>query len=221
MVIEFGNTSGKSAYELWLADGNTGEMTDFWAAMRGSEGQPGDVGQPGIQGVPGAVGPNEWVHSLGSRYLLDPNEFNGWQADGIIDQTMTADLGNVGANVNRAAGGLCFPFDVRVKRLFAWHYNSNAAALAWGWRITSLTKTAGSNTVTHEDVLRECTGTGATAIAPRNYLSTVMQNTDVDLSSSPVVPAGNVIGFGVEAPTAITTNYYVYCLAGYMHIERV
>lgn len=161
---------------------------------------------------------NNMIIQLGSRYLLDPNEYAGWQADGTVDQTMTSDLGNVGGNITRTAGGVCYPFDIKVKRLFAHHYNSNAAVLPWGFRIAALQKNEGSNTVTHTDILRQCEGTGATAIAPNDYGNTTNQITDI-LIDEPVIPAGEIINFGVEAPTAVTTNYYVQMMSGFIEIE--
>ncbi|WPK29290.1 hypothetical protein [Escherichia phage vB_EcoM_EP57] len=41
---------GKSAYEVWLADGNTGSVYDFLTSIKGDK---GDVGPTGPQGAPG------------------------------------------------------------------------------------------------------------------------------------------------------------------------
>ena len=163
-------------------------------------------------------GSHNEIITLGSRYLLDPNEYAGWSSDGIIDQTMTADLGNVGGSISRTAGGVCYPYDVKVVRLFAWHYNSNEAVLPWGFRIAALAKTAGSNSVSYTDILRQCVGAGATAIAPNDYGNITTQLTDVAIDE-PVIPAGQLINFGVEAPTAVTTNYYVQMMGGFIEIE--
>lgn len=161
------------------------------------------------------------LFELGGQFLMDPNEFNGWGTIGPIDDTNNQDLGNVAAAVSRTAGGLIYPFDVQPIRMFAWHYNSNNSALPWGWRIAVQEKNAASNTVTTTDMIRECVGTGATAVAPRDYGNTVTQQTDIDLSGVSVVPAGQVIVLGVESPTATTTNYYVRVMAGYIQFARV
>lgn len=69
--------------------------------------------------------------NIGGQYLLDPNEINGLGQLGFTDNTNSLDLGNVGAaNLNRNTGGFCFPFDVKIKRLYVWHKNSNADAEA-------------------------------------------------------------------------------------------
>lgn len=163
----------------------------------------------------------EFTEFIASRYLLDPNEFVGWSSDGLMDQTMTVDLGNVGAGVSSRAGGLIYPFDVQLKRLKVEHYNSNAIAQAWGWRIIKQLKQENSTSVTSTDVLREVVGVGALGVAPRNYLNTSNQKTDIDLTNTDVIEAGTIITLGVEAPTAVTSNYYVQVMAGYLLLERV
>jgi hypothetical protein len=44
---------GRSAFELWLDDGNEGTLADFWEFCKGA---PGTPGAPGIQGPPGEDG---------------------------------------------------------------------------------------------------------------------------------------------------------------------
>ena len=165
---------------------------------------------------------NSWFDlvKLGSRFLLDPNEFCGLGVDGIYDQTHTSDLCNVGDSPVRTAGGITYPFDVQMKRMFAWHYNSAASAQAWGWRIFYQQKYENSTARDNTNILREVIGTGATAVAPRDYQNNMEQLTDIDLSDTPIVPAGKMIGWGVEAPTAEGTNRYVYVQTGYFLIEK-
>jgi len=163
-------------------------------------------------------------HTLGGRFLLDPNEFCGWQADGVYDQTLTADLGNVGAAIARVGGGLCFPVDVKITRMYLWHYQNNAAILPWGFRIARQLKTNNSNTVSYNNIMRECTGVGATAVGPREYGSTRNHLADIDFVAQgfdSTIPAGEVVVFGVEAPTAVTTNRYIMCMSGYLSFEEV
>lgn len=164
-----------------------------------------------------------FIFPLASQFLLDPNEFNGWGELGPYDNANARDLGNVGATtISRVAGGLMFPFDVRLTRFKAAHYNSNANAQAWGWRICHTTPIAGSTAaLAATDILRECVGAGATATAPRDYGSTQNQLTDIDLSASATIPAGDIITLGVEAPTAVGTNYWVRICSGYLQLERV
>ena len=155
---------------------------------------------------------------LGGQFLLDPNEFNGYGVLGPFDNVNSQDLGNVGAAVNRLAGGFVFPFDVKLTRFFAWHYNSNAAAQAWGWRIARQAKTADSNVVANVDLLAEVADNGGTG--PRDYGNTITRLTDITFVGD-TIPAGEVVVLGVESPTANATNYYARILAGYLQFQRV
>lgn len=170
--------------------------------------------------APEVLSPRLEVQQFGGRFLLDPNEFTGFSLAGAFDDTITNDLGNVGAAPTRVAGGFSFPFDVQLKEMSAKHYNSNATVLPWGFRVITQEKGVG-NAVVNLDVIRECVGDGADAICPQDHLSTVNVATTLDLSASEVVPAGAVIGIGVEAATAIATNYYVNVMSGYISYERV
>ena len=156
---------------------------------------------------------------LGGQLLLDPNEFNGWGVLGPFDNTNSQDLGNVGAGVSRVAGGVVYPFDVRLTRFYAWHYNSNGSAQAWGWRIARQVKNAGSNTVSSLNMLNEVGDNGG--VGPRDYGNNQNQLTDIASFTNDVVPAGETVVLGVEAPTAVTTNYYSRVLSGYLQFERV
>lgn len=47
----------KSAYEVWLDQGNTGTVGDFLATLKGAKGDKGDSGTAGLQGIAGQAGP--------------------------------------------------------------------------------------------------------------------------------------------------------------------
>jgi len=159
------------------------------------------------------------IFPLGGQFMLDPNEFNGWGVIGPYDNSNNQDLGNVGvANPSRIAGGVVYPFDVQLKRFYAWHQNNNAAAQAWGWRIGRQQKTDAANTVTWNSILDEVGDNGGTG--PRDYLNTTTQLTDLDLSASAIIPAGETIVMGVESPTAVATNYWVRIMSGYFEFQR-
>ena len=162
------------------------------------------------------------IFPLNGQFLLDPGETNGWGSVGPFDNSNTQDLGNHdAATISRLSGGIVFPFDVNLVRLVAWHRNSNASAQAWGWVISDLQKTAGSNTQTTSYVLHETQANGN--VGPRDYSNNQNQQTDIDLSGIAAgqgIPAGNVINLAVAAPTAATTNYYVQVMAGYIELER-
>lgn len=159
------------------------------------------------------------VWPLGGEILLDPNEHCGWGPRGPFDDRQTQDLGNVGANLNRNAGGLSFPFDVQLSRFRAWHRNSNADAQAWGWRIAVQQKTAASNAVTSSDILNQVSDNGGAG--PNDYGNNQNQLTDVTFATPTTITAGDVLVLGVEAPTANTTNRYVQIQSGYLLLERV
>ena len=167
--------------------------------------------------------PIEIRQELGSRYLLDPNEMNVMGPLGEIDTNHTLDGGNVGALVwNRLSGGYTFPWDVRLKRFYAQHYNSNSAAQAWGWVIAKLEVTFDSNaTLPATYILDEVAENGGTG--PRNYSNNSRQLTDITFVDSPanLIPANTQIGMGASAPTADTTNYYANIFTGYLLFEKV
>ena len=48
---------GKNAYDLWLDEGNTGSLTDFFDSFKGQDGTAGAPGPAGADGVDGAQGP--------------------------------------------------------------------------------------------------------------------------------------------------------------------
>lgn len=47
---------GKSAYDLWIEEGNTGSIEDFLDAIKGATGEQGPQGEPGVRGDTGAQG---------------------------------------------------------------------------------------------------------------------------------------------------------------------
>lgn len=47
---------GKSAYELWLENGNKGTIEDFLNSLRGRDGKQGKPGRPGTPGEKGEKG---------------------------------------------------------------------------------------------------------------------------------------------------------------------
>jgi len=166
-----------------------------------------------------AIGdPTEFVFPIGGQWLLDPNELNGWGVLGPYDNVNSQDLGNADdLTPARVAGGVQFPWDVRLKRFRADHYNSNAAAQAWGWAIFHMEKTSGTNVVSSEFILDEVVDNNG--VGPRDYSNTTNQLTDITFDDV-VVPAGNLVNLSVRSPTAVGTNYYVRILSGYLLFER-
>lgn len=171
--------------------------------------------------MPKNPGLDEFIFPLGGGWLLDPNENVGWGiAGGPYDDVVTNDLGNVGADYARTAGGLVFPFDVELLGFGANYYVNNALAHAWGWRIGYIERTHNSNVVTTTNLLQQVADNGG--VGPNHPQSTIHQVDVLDFSSNGwIIPAGRTIILSIEAPTADATNRYVYILSGYLYFKRV
>ena len=160
----------------------------------------------------------EFIFPLGGQFLADPNEVNGIGNIGPYDNTNTQDLGNVGAaNLSWLAGGLSFPWPVKLKRFWTVHRINNSAVEPWGWVIFRQTKTNASATVSTTYILDEVADNAG--VGPRDYGNTIIRISDETLDET--IPAGEVLGWGIAAPTAITTNRYVQILSGYFLFEKV
>ena len=56
-----GGLDGKSAYEIWLSEGNAGTKQDFLDSLQGAPGLPGSPGAPGGPGNPGKSAYQIWL----------------------------------------------------------------------------------------------------------------------------------------------------------------
>ena len=83
--------AGQSAYELWLAEGNTGTETDFINSLRGVDGAPGIDGTNGRDGNDGATGPQGPQGPAGAD---GTNGTNG--SDGLSAYQIWLNAGNSG-----------------------------------------------------------------------------------------------------------------------------
>ena len=196
-------------------------LTNAATAQSGVDANAADIANieltPGPQGIQGEFG--GLVFQISGQWLLDPGEVNGWQAIGVYDNTNSADLGNIGANVSWLTGGLLFPFDVKVKQLKMWQRVNNADALAYGWQLFHSLPVDGSGAARVPTYLLDQVGDG-------NLLDNDNRSYLVDLSapaeiSDATIPAGQVITLAVAAPTAIATNRYAQVSAGFLELERV
>lgn len=78
---------GASAYEIWLAQGNTGTADEFLESLKG---EPGEKGDPGAKGNPGEKG------DPGDDYVLteaDKTEI-AEQAAALIDTSLLTAIGS-------------------------------------------------------------------------------------------------------------------------------
>lgn len=69
-------TNGKSAYELWLDEGNTGTVQDFLNSLVGPQGPQGLQGETGY-GIPGETGPQGPAGSDGYTPVKGVDYFDG------------------------------------------------------------------------------------------------------------------------------------------------
>jgi hypothetical protein len=164
----------------------------------------------------------EFIIPLGAQFLLDPNEINAIGELGPTDQTMSRDVGNVGAtNWSRLSGGFVFPWDVKIKGLYVEHYETNNNALPWGWVLAYFKRVADSTAalpVTY--VLDEVAANGG--VGPRDHNSTNQITDVVDIpAANNIVPAKHTLSIGVAAPTANNNNYYVRAMSGHILCQRV
>lgn len=60
-LLVVASENGKSAYEIWLENGNVGSEEDFLEAYRGYPGEKGETGAPGLPGNKVNIGPGEPV----------------------------------------------------------------------------------------------------------------------------------------------------------------
>jgi len=171
---------------------------------------------------------DNYIYPLGGRFFLDITggiaEINGWGGVGPVDDSNNQDLGNTSAypNLSRTAGGLMFPEDMRLIRMYASHYDNNANALRWGWVITRLQKaattTVGSNAQAEIPVYSEIG-------AYRDYTTNQNQLTQLEPAdfTNNVIPAGEVLNLAtaVDETETVDTNRYVQVMAGFMEFEYV
>jgi len=158
---------------------------------------------------------------FGGQFRLSANRVNGWGVIGIHDNNNTQNLGNIGSNYSRLAGGVLFPFDVEVVQLVAWHRNNNADALAWGWELFFQEKTNGTNGRVSTTIISEVADAGG--VGPRDYQNSSNQYTDIDLTgvTNKVVSSENVICLGAAAPTAVASNRTVQVMAGCLLVKPI
>ena len=105
-------TDGQSAYELWLAQGNTGTEADFLNSLIGPQGAPGADGTNGTDGINGTNGIDGTNGSDGVDGLLPNGTAVGnttfWNGTEWVvnNQNLFHDGTNVGISVNTPSNKL-------------------------------------------------------------------------------------------------------------------
>lgn len=112
-------TPGKSAYDIWIEQGNTGTEQDFLNSLKGSKGDPGDDGAPGAAGKSayqawldaGNTGDEQdFLDSLvgesGTTPEITISDDGYWEIDGVkTDQKAQGESGKPGENGNKITHG--------------------------------------------------------------------------------------------------------------------
>lgn len=92
--------AGKSAYDLWLEQGNTGTVQEFLASLKGEKGDKGDQGLPGEAGKNGSNGEN----GLTPQIEIDDDGY--WVIDGErTDVKAAGENGSDGAPGSNGSDG--------------------------------------------------------------------------------------------------------------------
>jgi hypothetical protein len=100
--------NGQSAYDLWLAQGNTGTQQDFLNSLQGTTGAQGPIGLTGAAGATGATGPQGATGLTGATGATGPQGPTGLTgATGATGPQGTTGLtGATGATGPQGATGL-------------------------------------------------------------------------------------------------------------------
>lgn len=65
---------GKSAYDIWLEQGNEGTEQDFLDSLKGEKGDKGDSGEPGEKGDKGDSGADGYTPVRGTDYWTEEDK---------------------------------------------------------------------------------------------------------------------------------------------------
>ena len=94
--------SGNSAYDVWLAAGNTGTQADFFASLQGASGPQGPIGFTGLTGPAGAPGVNGIDGAAGPE---GESAYDIWLKEGNTGSTADFLASLQGTNGNDGAAG--------------------------------------------------------------------------------------------------------------------
>lgn len=181
------------------------------------------AGQPfdwKFNGTDWELAPVEVVWHLGGQFLLDPNEVNTIGVIGPYDDTNSQDVGDVGqAGFGWAAGGIVYPWDMRMTAARIDYRENNNDAQAFGFIIGHFENIPDSTARRDSTLILDEVGDNG-GVGPRAHPNTAPQSTGV-MTFDHFIPAGEIITYGVAAPTAVTTNRYVQVSAGYLKFERM
>ena len=120
-VVGVRAVGGKSAYDIWIDNGNSGSEQDFLDSLKGDNGDKGDQGIQGIQGEKGEQGEKgdkgdkgdrmtyddlteEQILDIATKLGLPSSEFN---YGGVVNVTNTIDIDKVYSTLSDGGIALC------------------------------------------------------------------------------------------------------------------
>ncbi len=161
------------------------------------------------------------IEHFGSRYLFDPNEVNGWTNRGIADDSNNTRVKTLTGAATYESGGYMYPFDVRVEALRIDYLLSNNQDYPHGFFLQHQEKTDDSAAITNFEILDQVADNGG--VGPYNPRNPNVHKVNLDLSAvaNNVVPAGNVITFGVACSGTRTQDAYLEVMSGHIEIWPV
>lgn len=166
---------------------------------------------------------NRFTEPLGGQYRVRDNQTSGWGTVGPVDDSNTQNLGGMAStNLSRLAGGYMYPYNVRLRSMYAEHRNSSALIEPWGWVIFLQKKTPGTNNRVTTFLVHEPNDNGG--VGPRNYGNNTNQSSSIDLTAITAaqdIAPQTLIGLGVATPTTANPDLWVQVMAGYLELERV
>lgn len=90
-IKNLGRVTGKSAYEIWLEQGNTGTEEDFLNSLKGKDGETGPQGIQGETGLQGEKGSKGDKGDKGDTGETGPKGDKGDKGDKAVVGTFELD----------------------------------------------------------------------------------------------------------------------------------
>lgn len=164
---------GKSAYEIWLDEGNTGSKADFLASLQGEQGEQGEQGPAG-EGVPtGGSAGQVLAKSSGSDYdteWVDPSTGTGSVTS--VGLTMPSAFSVSGSPVTTSG-------TLAVSMASGYSIPTNAKQTSWDNKQDALVSGTNIKTINNQSIL----GSGNITIQGGGGASSLGDLSDVTIST--------------------------------------
>lgn len=130
-------------------------------------------------------------------FILDPNEINSFGQFGVGDETANADMGNVGSTTfPQMSGGWIYSTDMTFERLMIDYRETTGVANPWGFVLAHGTPPLDGGVIPMTYIIEDLPGTS------RLNGDTTVRRFDFTPAAPVIIPAGDVIVFGVAADAA-------------------